>query len=67
LINLAIQTAGSAPSGANLQPSRFVVISNPESKRQIRLAAEAEERANYHRRFPAEWLAALAVLGAPLA
>jgi iodotyrosine deiodinase len=63
LIKLAIQTAGTAPSGANQQPWHFVVVSNPEIKRQIRLAAEAEERENYSGRFPDEWLRALAPLG----
>jgi len=64
LIELAIRTAGVSPSGANQQPWRFVVVSNPEIKRRIRLAAEAEERENYGGRFPDEWLQALAVLGA---
>jgi nitroreductase len=63
LIEMAIKTAGVAPSGANQQPWRFVVVSNPEIKRQIRLAAEEEERENYGGRFPDEWLQALAPLG----
>jgi iodotyrosine deiodinase len=63
LIELAIKTAGVAPSGANQQPWRFVVVSNPEIKRRIRLAAEEEERQNYSGRFPDEWLQALAPLG----
>lgn len=63
LIELAIKTAGVAPSGANQQPWRFVVVSNPEIKRRIRLAAEEEERENYGGRFPDEWLQALAPLG----
>jgi len=63
LIELAIKTAGVAPSGANQQPWHFVVVSNPEIKRQIRLAAEEEERENYSGRFPDEWLRALAPLG----
>jgi nitroreductase len=63
LIELAIKTAGVAPSGANQQPWRFVVVSNPEIKRRIRLAAEEEERENYGGRFPNEWLQALAPLG----
>lgn len=63
LIELAIRTAGVAPSGANQQPWRFVVISDPEIKRRIRLAAEEEERENYEKRFPDEWLQALAALG----
>lgn len=63
LVESAIRIAGRAPSGANQQPWHFVVVSNPEVKRQIRAAAEAEERQNYERRFPDEWLAALAQLG----
>lgn len=63
LIQLAIETAGTAPSGANQQPWRFIVVANPEIKRQIRLAAEAEERENYERRFPDEWKQVLAPLG----
>jgi iodotyrosine deiodinase len=63
LIENAIRCAASAPSGANQQPWRFVVVSDPEIKRKIRLAAEAEERENYERRFPKEWLEALAPLG----
>ena len=60
LIEHAIATAASAPSGANQQPWRFVVVSDPNLKRQIRIAAEAEERENYENRFPQEWLDALA-------
>lgn len=63
LLELAIQTAGTAPSGANQQPWHYVVVSNSKIKRQIRLAAEAEERENYGGRFPHEWLRALAPLG----
>ncbi len=63
LIELAIRTAGTAPSGANQQPWRFIVVGDPELKRQIRLAAEAEERENYERRFPAEWKQVLEPLG----
>jgi nitroreductase len=63
LIEDAIAVAGTAPSGANQQPWRFVVVSDPARKREIRLAAEAEERENYERRFPPEWLAALAPFG----
>lgn len=63
LIENAIATAGSAPSGANQQPWTFVVVSNPEIKRQIRIAAEAEEKESYERRMSQEWLDALAPLG----
>jgi nitroreductase len=63
LIETAIRTAASAPSGANRQPWHFVVVSNPEIKRRIREAAEEEERAFYQHRAPDEWLDALAPLG----
>ncbi len=63
LVEMAIKTAVTAPSGANQQPWRFVVVSNPEVKRQIREAAEVEEKEFYHRRAPREWLAALEPLG----
>jgi iodotyrosine deiodinase len=63
-IELAIRTAATAPSGANRQPWRFVAVSDPAIKRQIREAAEAEERLSYEGgRMPAEWLEALAPLG----
>lgn len=64
LIELAISTASSAPSGAHRQPWRFVAISQPDIKREIRIAAEAEERTSYEGgRMPPEWLTALAPLG----
>ncbi|HHK73797.1 MAG TPA: nitroreductase family protein, partial [Rhizobiales bacterium] len=63
IIETAIRTAGSAPSGANHQPWYFVAISNPDIKRKIRLAAEAEERAFYAAKAGAEWLEALVPLG----
>ncbi len=63
LIERAIHTAGTAPSGAHQQPWRFVVVSDAEVKRRIRQAAEAEERENYQRRMPEEWKVALAPLG----
>jgi nitroreductase len=63
LIEAAIRTAATAPSGANQQPWRFVVVSNPEVKRKIREAAEVEEKEFYLRRAPREWLAALEPLG----
>lgn len=63
LLEAAIATAASAPSGANQQPWRFVVVSDPALKREIRLAAEAEEKENYEHRFPPEWLAALEPFG----
>lgn len=63
IIKAAIETAATAPSGANQQPWRFVVVSDPAIKHQIRLAAEEEERENYEHRFPEEWKEALAPLG----
>lgn len=63
LIENAIRAAASAPSGANQQPWRFVVVGNADIKRAIRLAAEEEERNNYEGRFPEEWLEALRPLG----
>ncbi len=63
VIEACLMTAGSAPSGANLQPWHFVVISDPEVKRQIRVAAEEEEHDFYHHRAPKAWLEALAPLG----
>ncbi len=63
LIETALDAAGTAPSGANLQPWHFVVISGPETKKKIREAAEAEEREFYEHRASEEWLAALKPLG----
>jgi len=63
LIENAIRCAASAPSGANQQPWRFVVVADADLKRRIRLAAEAEEKLNYERRYGPEWLDALAPLG----
>jgi len=59
LIETAVRIAASAPSGANRQPWTFVVVSDPQIKREIREAAEAEEKENYERRFPDEYLEAL--------
>jgi iodotyrosine deiodinase len=63
LIETAILTAGTAPSGAHLQPWRFVVIKSDEVKSKIRAAAEAEEYESYHNRMPDKWLRRLAPLG----
>ena len=63
LIEYAIRTAGTAPSGAHQQPWTFVVVGDPELKRRMREAAEAEEHLNYHGRMPPDWLEALAPLG----
>lgn len=63
VIASCLQAAGSAPSGANQQPWRFVAIADSTLKRRIRVAAEAEEQEFYQRRAPDEWLQALAPLG----
>ena len=63
LIENAIRIAGSAPSGANQQPWTFVVIRDRAIKREIRIAAETEEKDSYERRMSQEWLDALAHLG----
>jgi iodotyrosine deiodinase len=59
----AVRAAASAPSGANVQPWRFVVVTEAATKHALRLAAEAEEREFYTRRASQEWLRALAPLG----
>ncbi|NND83492.1 MAG: nitroreductase family protein [Gammaproteobacteria bacterium] len=61
VIDNAIKAAASAPSGANKQPWHFAVVSNPEIKHRIRVAAEAEEREFYGGRAPQAWLDDLAV------
>ncbi len=58
-----VRCAGAAPSGANKQPWRFVCVQDPDLKRQIRLAAEEEEREFYRGRASPEWLADLEPLG----
>lgn len=63
LIEKAIAAAGTAPSGANMQPWRFVVVKDAEVKRQIRDAAEKEEYDSYHGRMSEKWLRRLATLG----
>ena len=63
IIETALKAANTAPSGANLQPWHFVVVSGPEAKKKIRAAAEAEEKEFYEHRASDEWLAALAPLG----
>lgn len=63
LIENAIATAGTAPSGAHQQPWTFVVVSDPGVKARIRAAAEEEERRSYESRMPDEWLEALRRLG----
>ncbi len=63
IIEDALRAAGTAPSGANLQPWHFVVVSGAETKKRIRDAAEVEEKEFYEHRASAEWLAALEPLG----
>jgi nitroreductase len=63
IIEECLITAGSAPNGANLQPWHFVIVSDPQTKHEIRIAAEQEEHEFYHRRAPKEWLEALSALG----
>jgi len=63
IIETALMAAGTAPSGANLQPWHFVVVSNADTRKKIRAAAEAEEREFYEHRASPEWLAALEPLG----
>ncbi|MEL7184971.1 MAG: nitroreductase family protein [Pseudomonadota bacterium] len=63
VIETALRAANTAPSGANLQPWHFVVISDPDVKSKIRDAAEVEEREFYEHRASEEWLAALEPLG----
>jgi len=63
IIRNCIQAALNSPSGANQQPWHFVIISNNEIKKQIRIAAEKEEYEFYNGRAPKEWLEALSPLG----
>lgn len=63
LLERVIAIAHSAPSGANRKAWRFVVVDDPKLKREIRLAAEREERENYGHRMPQPWLDALEPIG----
>ena len=63
VIEECLRAAGTAPNGANMQPWHFVAVADPAIKRQIREAAEEEEREFYAGRASEEWLAALAPLG----
>jgi nitroreductase len=58
-----VSTAAQAPSGANRQPWRFVLVTDPDTRKKIRRAAEAEEKKSYEERMPEEWLRALEPLG----
>lgn len=63
VLDYLIRTAGTAPSGANKQPWKFVIVTDPAIKRRIRIAAEEEEKKSYESRMPDEWLEDLAALG----
>jgi iodotyrosine deiodinase len=63
VVREAVRAAATAPSGANLQPWRFVVVTDQERKRLLRQGAEDEERRFYESRASEEWLEALAPLG----
>lgn len=63
VIELILKTTSSAPSGANKQPWRFIVVTDPKLKKEIREAAEVEEKRNYESRMPEEWLEDLEPLG----
>jgi nitroreductase len=63
VVRKAILTAGQAPSGAHKQPWTFALVTDPEIKKQIRIAAEAEEKATYDHRMSEEWRRALAPIG----
>ena len=63
LIELAVQTAGTAPSGAHMQPWTYVAVANPELKASMREAAEVEEKRFYEERMPAAWEEVLTPLG----
>ena len=62
-IEWVVRAAGTAPSGANKQPWRYVCVDDPALKREIRIAAEKEEQEFYSRRAPEAWLTDLAPLG----
>ncbi|MAJ28994.1 nitroreductase family protein [bacterium TMED181] len=62
-LDRAITAASTAPSGAHRQPWHFVIVDDPALKREIRIAAEAEEQRSYGGRMPDEWLEALSPIG----
>ena len=62
-VDRAIAAASTAPSGAHRQPWHFVIVDEPDLKRQIRAAAEQEEQVSYSGRMPQEWLDALQPIG----
>lgn len=62
-VEYAVCTASTAPSGAHRQPWHFVIVDDQDLKREIRIAAEREEKENYEHRFPQDWLDALSAIG----
>lgn len=63
VLEALVAAAATAPSGANRQPWRFVIVRDAETKSRIRIAAEKEEKESYEHRMPPAWLLALAPLG----
>jgi nitroreductase len=63
IIENCLLAAGTAPNGANKQPWHFVVVSDPEKKKKIRIEAEKEEHEFYNRRAPEDWLEDLQPFG----
>ena len=63
IVETAVLTAGTAPSGAHKQPWTFALVADPEIKQKVREAAEVEEHENYQRRMPESWLKDLEPLG----
>ena len=63
LLETLIRSAGTAPSGANKQPWKFVIVTDSKLKKEIRTAAEKEEQESYTSRMPEEWLRDLEPLG----
>ena len=63
IIETILLSASTAPSGAHKQPWIFCVVKNPEVKKQIRMAAEKEEKESYEKRMTDEWLKDLQPIG----
>jgi nitroreductase len=63
IVENAVGTAGTAPSGAHKQPWQFVLVGDADVKARLREAAEAEERESYEHRMPQSWLDDLEPLG----
>ena len=56
IIKDIVMTASLAPSGANKQPWKFIIVQDRELKRKIRIASEKEEKEFYAKRAPQSWL-----------